>query len=724
MQRQAVTAGDGPLLVFAGAGSGKTRVLTHRIAYLVATGRARPGEILAVTFTNRAAREMRQRVEALLGADVGAMWLGTFHAIGVRILRHDGAALGIPANFVIYDETDRLAAVRRAMANLGIDERRWPPGRIVHAISMAKNELLDVIALAADARGQGPWGSVVTRTYGAYQEVLGAVGALDFDDLLLRTVQLLRDHPEVLANYQERFRYVLVDEYQDTNRAQYVMVSLLTASHGNLTVVGDDDQSVYGWRGADVRNILSFRRDYPDARVVTLEQNYRSTQNVLDAAHGVIRHNPHRAAKRLWTERGSGPRVRVIPVYDEQEEAAVVCAEIERLVGHRGYALSDCAVLYRVNAQSRAFEETMLRRGMPYRLAAGTRFYERREVKDVLAYLRLIANPRDAVAFARVVNVPRRKIGEQTLAALERLARRHGCSSLEAVDLIDGDSGIGATAAAALRRFRDLIRDLERASRRLPLSHLLEALVDATGLRTYLLDGTLQGEERWTNVGELIGLCGDYAEIPPPEGLHRFLENVALVADVDDLDADPGHRGVTLITLHQVKGLEFPVVFVTGMEEGLLPHVRSLEEGDGGVAEERRLLYVGMTRARDRLYVLHAFRRHLYGSSQPTVPSRFLADLPPEVVEVVGPGRGAVDRIPVSRTPRQAMVEQVTRPSCVAPPRQRFAEGMRVRNPRYGVGTVLKSSMTRSGEELVIRFDEHGVRIFAAADARLETIEE
>ena len=698
-------------------------MLTHRIAHLVGSGRARPSEILAVTFTNKAAREMRTRIESLVPGGAAGMWLGTFHAIGARILRTDGEPVGIAPDFVIYDEADRLTATRRAMAAAGVDEKRWPARAVVHAISAAKNELLDAAAYAASADGRSFTGAPVAATFPVYQRELTAAGALDFDDLLVCTVRLLSDHAAVREHYQQRFRHVLVDEYQDTNLAQSRMVTLLAAAHRNLTVVGDDDPSIYGWRGADVRNILNFERDYPDATRVVLDQNYRSTQVILDAAHQVIRRNPARAPKRLWTDRAGGEKVRLLSVYDEQEEAQTVCAEVERLVAVEGLSLSDCAVLYRTNAQSRAFEDAMLRRGIPYRLVGGVRFYERREVKDVLAYLRLVANPRDAVSFGRVVNVPRRKIGDRTVQEVERLARRRGISPFEALDHLGESDEVTAAAVRALAGFRALVDHLRDAAARRPLPELLEMVLTETGYRAYTLDGTPEGEERWTNITELAGLAGEHADLPPPEGLRRFLENVALVSDVDSLDESGS--GVTLITLHQVKGLEFPVVFIAGMEEGLLPHVRALEQGDPGVEEERRLVYVGITRAQRRLYLLHAFRRHLYGSATSSPASRFLGDLPADAVEQ-GRRPGALTPPPHPRAPgavREAIHAHAVRANPVEIAPQRLREGLRVRHPGYGVGTVLKSTMTRTGEEAVIRFDGAGLKIFMVQDARLEIVE-
>jgi len=689
-------------------------VLTHRIAHVIATERARPEEILAVTFTNKAAREMRERIEVLLGGQTTGMWLGTFHSIGVRVLRRDGAAIGIPREFTIYDEADRVSAVRRAMRVVGVDDKRFPPSQVAHQISAAKNELQNAEQYAASAGAY--YGARVAEVFQAYERELQAAGALDFDDLLVRVVELFEDVPEVAAKYQHKFRHIFVDEYQDTNRAQYRLVQILGAVHGNLTVVGDDDQSIFGWRGADVRNILSYQRDHPDAMVVTLEQNYRSTQVILDAAHAVIRHNPERAAKKLWTDRMGGEKVRIVSVYDEQEEAVAVTSEIERLVQSEEFSYADCAVLYRTNAQSRALEDILLRRGIPYRLVGGPRFYERREIKDVLAYLRLVANPRDAVSFARIVNVPRRKIGDRTVQELERLARRHGISPFEAVRHLDEADSLGAAAVTELEGFRKLIDGLRADAQTLVLPELVERVLVESGYKLMLTDGTPEGEERWNNVTELVGLSGEYADATPPEGLEQFLENVALVSDVDSLDA--GGEGVTLITLHQVKGLEFPVVFMAGMEEGLMPHLRAMEEGEAGLAEERRLAYVGITRARQRLYLLHAFRRHLYGAPQLAEASRFLRDLPAELIELpVRPG-GPPPGDP--RTPgavHRAIHAHAVRPNPVEVAPQRYQQGMRVRHRKYGDGVILKSIMTRSGEEVTIKFEEAGLKIFAVADA-------
>jgi DNA helicase-2/ATP-dependent DNA helicase PcrA len=477
--------------------------------------------------------------------------------------------------------------------------------------------------------------------------------------------------------------------------------------------------SVYGWRGADVRNILDFKHDYPEANVVTLEQNYRSTQVILDAAHGVIRNNRDRAEKKLWTDRSSGEPVKLVSLYDEQEEAAYIAAEIENLIGTEGRSLNDFAILYRTNAQSRAFEDVLLRRGIPYRLVGSVRFYERREVKDAVSYLRLVANPRDSSAFQRVVNVPRRKIGDKTVSEVLKLSRSLGIGPLDVCEGQEIAAAVNSGAVSALRQFAALIRKFGNLSSEVVLPELVEQLMSTSGYRAMLDDGTPEGTERWANVTELIGLAAEYGDIPPPEGLRQFLENVALISDVDTLDESA--TGVTLITLHAVKGLEFSVVFLAGMEEGLLPHVRALEEGDPGIAEERRLTYVGITRARDRLYLSHAFRRHLYGAPKLAETSRFLSDVPSEVLEITRKPGGPRLRDPRSSgAVREAMHTHAVQENPVEVAPQRFSQGMRVKHGRFGVGTILKSTMTRGGEEVVIKFDSAGVKIFAVGDATLE----
>jgi len=694
------------LLIFAGAGSGKTRVLTHRIAWLIQQGRAEPSEILAVTFTNKAAREMRGRVESLVNLSAGAIWMGTFHAIGVRILRRDGGADGIDRHFIIYDEADRLAVIKRVMTELRLDEKRYPPSGMVALISRAKDEVISAEdQLKAAGTHNEELAAQIRLRYDAF---LQQNNALDFDDLLMRTVWLFDRHPEVLEKYQKRFKYVMVDEYQDTNRAQYLLVRHLAGKHRNLAVVGDDDQSIYKFRGADVRNILSFEHDYPDAKIIKLEQNYRSTQMILDAAYHVIKANPNRAEKRLWTDRPGGPKIVVAQTYDEQEEAQAVAREAMRLVAEGDNRLGDIAVLYRTNAQSRALEEVLLRRGVPYRLIGGLRFYERREVKDVMAYLRLIANPQDTLSFSRIINVPRRKLGEKSLAQLGYWADAHGLSAWDALNRLDEMDDVTPAAKSALAEFRDLISEVRAASQERRLVDTIDLLLMRSAYERYVKDAGSDGDERWANVLELRGLASEYDGLPPGEGLQAFLEETALMSDVDTMQE--GTQGMTLITLHMVKGLEFPVVFMLGMEEGLFPHSRSLDSPEE-LEEERRLAYVGMTRAKDRLYLFHAFRRHLWGSANLNLPSRFLKDIPSELVD--GPA-GIPSGIDTEGMAPARLVE-ATRPGAPLQLRQRFHAGDNIEHRSWGHGRVMKSTMTRTDEELIVKFDKVGVKILAVS---------
>jgi DNA helicase-2/ATP-dependent DNA helicase PcrA len=715
-QLEAVTAPDGPLLVFAGAGSGKTRVLTYRIAHLILTGRAHPDQVLAVTFTNKAAREMRDRIVALLGGgDAGYQapaWMGTFHSIMGRILRRDAHLIGVDRSYVIYDEADRLAAMKRAMRKLALDEKRFPPSAIVQRISHAKNEMLGPEEYAAQAEDY--FSEVVSRVYPLYEESMRAASALDFDDMLLMTVRLFREANGALEKWQDRFRHVLVDEYQDTNRVQYTLVQLLSEKHRNLCVVGDDDQSIYRFRGADVRNILSFERDFPEARVVKLEQNYRSTQHILDAAHAVIKSVPDRADKKLWTDAGTGQKVFLGQVYDEEEEAAHVAAEVRRLTTQEDFALNDIAVLYRTNAQSRALEETLVRQGIPYKLIGGVRFYERREIKDALAYLRLVFNPSDVIAFRRVVNVPRRKIGDKTVAAIEAAATERGVSLSEVLRDPESITGIGNAGVEALTEFRDLIDGLRADVEKVALPDLIEEVLVRTGLQRMVNDGSDEGADRWQNLLEFKGLASEYVGLSGSEALFRMLEDAALVSDVDDLDESK--PGMTLITLHMVKGLEFPVVFMVGMEEGLLPHLRAIEE-PGGVDEERRLAYVGMTRAMRRLYLFHTFRRHLFGVSNLNLPSRFLAELPEAIIERPA-GSTRIQRGGNRANVLDAIAKRPPAPA--EPVVQRYSEGERVKHRTFGAGVVVKSTLTRTDEELIVRFDNVGIKIISASIAPLE----
>ncbi len=718
-QQEAVTHGDGPLLIFAGAGSGKTRVLTARIAYLVATRRVWPDRLLAVTFTNKAAREMRGRVEALVGEHAERMWVGTFHSTAVKILRREASRLNLTSSFVIFDEDDTRAALKRALEELRLDPKRYPVAALSQAVSQAKSEL----TRPEDFPNRSYHDEVVRRVYESYQEVLRRSGGLDFDDLIMKLVELFSTDAEALAKWRDRFRHVLVDEYQDTNRAQYVLVNLLAAEHRNVAVVGDDDQSIYRFRGADIRNILDFRKDYPDAHVVHLEQNYRSSQAILDAAYSVIRNNPERAEKRLWTARAGGEKVMATQAYNEVEEAEFAADEIERLrkTERRGY--SDFAVLYRTNAQSRAFEDVLARRRIPYRLVGGVRYWERREVKDVVAYLRFAFNPSDSLSFSRIVSVPPRKIGSVTVDAVNSFARESDADVLSLLADPARIPGVPKTAVAPLQGFRAQMESVRSTMGVLHPSELIDQVVEVMDLRRHYLDGTPQGEARMENINELRGLAEDFDDRDPAQGLEDFLAEVALVSDVDAYDENG--EGVTLITLHMVKGLEFPVVFMVGMEEGLLPHQRALDEREQNpsatgatteMAEERRLCYVGMTRARDRLYLTCAFRRHLYGRSQPAFPSRFLTDIPQSLLAAP---KGSAPVAPPRQGYKERYVERQVEAAPAAPPVQRFASGDRVSHPAFGAGTVVKSTLTRTDEELVIKFDKVGLKILSGMLAPL-----
>ena len=712
-QRQAAEHSDGPLLIFAGAGSGKTRVLTTRIANLIGRRKAWPDRILAVTFTSKAAREMRERAGTLVGPAASDIWVGTFHHTCVRILRREAPRLGFERSFTIFDDDDTRAALRRVLDGLGLDQKRYPPAMIANAISNAKNELQGPEAIP----NRNYFDEVVRRCYVEYESLLRRSGGLDFDDLILTVVKLLREQADALAYWQDRFRYVLVDEYQDTNRAQYVLVNLFAAQHRNLAVVGDDDQSIFGWRGADVRNILDFRNDYPDATVINLEQNYRSSQAILDAAHSVIRHNPERAAKKLWTARVGGERVVAVQTYNEVEEAEFVADEIERLRRTEKRKFGDFAVLYRTNAQSRGFEDVFVRRRVPYRLVGGIKFWERREVKDLLAYLRILANPADSVSFARIVNVPRRKIGSVTVDRLVNFGRERDLSVMEVLDRA-GQAGVPKAALGPLEQFSRQLKSLQASVGALRPSELVDLVIEVMQLRSFYDDGTPQGEARVENLAELHGYAEEFDPLDPREGLDEFLAEVTLTSDVDTYDEK--EEGVTLITLHMVKGLEFPVVFLVGLEEGLLPHQRSLDE-DRGIDEERRLMYVGITRAQDRLYLTCAFRRHIFGQAAAGMPSRFLGDIPQALL---GPARGG--NAPAAPPPRheyrQRLMERQVAPAPAAPPVQRFAAGDRVRHPSFGEGSIIKSTLTRTDEELVVKFDRAGLKILSGALAPLEKL--
>jgi DNA helicase-2/ATP-dependent DNA helicase PcrA len=646
-QREAVTHGEGPLLVLAGAGSGKTRVLTYRIAYLLATGQALPSEILAITFTNKAAGEMRERVERLVGGASRAMWVMTFHSACARILRADAQRLGYKRAFTIYDEADSLRMVKRCAEELGVDPKRFPPRAVRAQISAAKNQLLDVDAYreASGAPGRGAqvgpgyFEETVADVFRLYERRMLEASAMDFDDLLVRTVNLLELFEDVRERYRRSFRWVLVDEYQDTNRAQYRLLQLLSEEHGNLFVVGDDFQSIYSFRSADIRNILEFERDFAQTTVVKLEQNYRSTQTILDAANGIIANNRGQKPKHLWTDTGRGEPVTLAEFDDEHAEARYIASEIERLTSEEGIPREEIAVFYRVNAQSRVLEDTLVRFDLPYQVIGGTKFYERAEIKDAIAYLSLLVNPADAVSFARIVNSPRRGIGETTQARLLSHANTTGQDIWEVFSAADRTPGLGPSAMRSVTRFAELMRGLRKraeADPPAPVAELLRATLTESGyLEALNAERTVEAEGRIENLEELISVAGEFDANRELEGdsevrpLEEFLAQVSLYTDQDSLRATDSL--CTLMTLHNAKGLEYDAVFVIGCEEGVFPHMRSLEEGN--LEEERRLCYVGVTRARQRLCMSFARRRSLHGARGYNLPSRFVGEIPEELVE-------------------------------------------------------------------------------------------
>ena len=709
VQKEAVEAISGPVLILAGPGSGKTRVITHRIAYLIKVCQINPRHIMAVTFTNKAARVMEARLYQLARSEVKDLTLGTFHTICVRILRRDGQSAGVDPRFVIYDDDDQISLIKRSIGEVGFDPKQYAPRAIASAIGAAKSQMVT----PADYLRQGDsyFSEVVGRVYERYQQMLGESNALDFDDLLMKTVQLFRNSPEVLSRYQERYRHIQVDEFQDTNLVQYELIKQIGDKYRNICVVGDPDQSIYSWRSADLRNILNFEKDYPDAEVVLLEQNYRSTKNILETASHLISANQQRKPKGLWTDNEAGELTTVVETYTEQEEAQFVVNEIECLVSQGKTKLGDCAVMYRTNAQSRVLEEAFVRFGTPYKLVAGTRFYERREVKDVIAYLRLIQNLDDSISLLRIINVPGRGIGQQTLAGLSGRAQSMGISRYEALRHIaeskDDTPSFTPHITRALVGFLDIMEGLIARSRELNLIDLFDLTIERSGYREYLL-AQPDGEERWDNILELRTVAQQYSELEPGEGLTAFLEGVALVSDIDGLDESVA--AVTLITLHQAKGLEFPVVFIVGMEDGILPHFKSLDD-PAQVEEERRLCYVGITRAGHRVYLVRAFRRSLMGRSAVNSPSRFLDDIPRHLVSGGGLWPGTESRTASPVHSRDSL------------PAKELKAGDHIRHHVFGNGVVVSCQAVDGDSEVVVAFNGAGIKKLLLSFARLEKVE-
>jgi DNA helicase II / ATP-dependent DNA helicase PcrA len=711
VQREAVTHPGGPLLIVAGAGSGKTRVLTSRVAWLIKDQGTSPFQILAITFTNKAADEMKGRVAALVGPVARKMWVSTFHSACVRILRRDGHHLGYSSSFTIYDQADAERLTGFVIRDHNLDPKRFPPRQMHASISAAKNELVGVDAYQDKARG--PFEKRIAQVYRDYQRRLAEANAMDFDDLLVRTVELLRRHPHVLEYYQERFTHVLVDEFQDTNRAQNEIVVQLAGKHRNICVVGDSDQSVYRFRGADIRNILEFEEKFPDATVVVLEQNYRSTSTILDAANAVIANNAMRRPKALWTEQVGGELIRRYFAEDEHEEATWVGRELQRLHESEHYRWGDMAVFYRTNAQSRVLEELLVRFKIPYRVVGGTRFYDRREVKDALAYLRAVVNPSDEVSVKRVVNVPKRGVGETSIARLETWAAGKGLPFADALAKAE-DAGVGGRALSGVRELVGLLDELRALD--VSPSAMLEAVLARTGYaRDLQVDGSVEAQGRLENLAELVGVAHEFEEAAAaegrPAGVAEFLETVSLVADADQIPDDGS--SVVLMTLHTAKGLEFPAVFLIGLEDGVFPHLRSLGEPEE-LEEERRLCYVGITRARERLYLSNAWSRSLFGSTQYNPPSRFLKEIPEHLTQLVE-GSRTRGRSSTGSWGRDRIVEGASRPpAATRPVRSTGAESLGIRvgddvvHGKWGEGVVLEVIGAGDSAEAIIRFPSVG----------------
>ncbi len=746
-QREAAAHTDGPLLILAGAGSGKTRVITVRMAHLVKTGKAHPGEVLGVTFTNKAAEEMRQRVEDLAGDDCRQMWLSTFHSLCARILRREAPHLGLTRDFVIYDSSDQLAVFKQALKAADIDEKMLTPRAVLSRISQAKNRL----ETPADMKSSG-WNlrdAQISRLYETYLRVLNDAGALDFDDLLLKTVELVETKPDVAEMYARRFRYVLVDEYQDTNRPQYLLIRRLAAHHRNLCVVGDPDQSIYKWRGADLRNILDFEHDFPDATVVKLEQNYRSTQVILDAASAVISRNRNRKDKRLWTDKQGGDPIVYVRANDELEEADYIVRAVRE--SRSADAGTTLAILYRTNAQSRAIEDALMREGIAYRIIGGVRFYERKEIKDLLAYLRLVMNPHDDVSFRRVVNVPARGVGKTVMEALESVdldaGDHHAATPLFAAGLAPITSSrslwarllagldkraLPPRATNALKAFRDLIVGLAGECATSSVSIALGLVMDRSGYLKDLRDERSEdAEARIENLMELVSAAREYETREPEPSLGGFVDRLSLLSEADEAQGTKDAR-VWMMTMHAAKGLEFPVVIVAGLEEGLFPHSRSVEDEEE-LEEERRLCYVGLTRARERLVLTSAARRRVFGDYQSTEPSRFLDEIPPDLMRRIEPVAAPSwntsryeTRNPYARRygPGKRTETESTPFSAYENEDQSatggIRNGLRVRHKQFGVGTVVAVEDEGDDMRVTVKFNTVGTKKLLARYAALE----
>ncbi|WP_243290970.1 DNA helicase PcrA [Bacillus sp. FJAT-47783] len=722
-QKEAVKLTDGPVLIMAGAGSGKTRVLTHRIVYLMAEKQVAPWNILAITFTNKAAREMKERIEGLLGSGGEDIWIATFHSMCVRILRRDIDRIGINRNFSILDTTDQLSVIKSILKEKNLDPKKNDPRSILGSISAAKNELITPEEYQKSAAG--PWEKMVSEVYTDYQKKLLKNQSLDFDDLIMSTIHLFQRVPEVLEYYQRKFQYIHVDEYQDTNRAQYMLVKMLAARFKNICVVGDSDQSIYRWRGADIANILSFEKDYEDANVILLEQNYRSTKRILQAANEVIQHNMNRKPKNLWTENPEGNEITYYRADSEQGEAQFVAGKIQEMVRSGDRKYSDIAVLYRTNAQSRVMEEVLLKSNIDYTIVGGIKFYDRKEIKDILAYLRVVANPDDDISLTRIINVPKRGVGATSVDRIQAYAIEHGISMFQALEEIE-EIGVSARVVNALLSFRDMIRNFTDMQDYLSVTELAEELIEKTGYRDMLKqEKTLEAASRLENIDEFISVTQSFEKQSEDKSLVAFLTDLALIADIDQLDEEEEEQEkdrVVLMTLHSAKGLEFPVVFLIGMEEGVFPHSRSLME-EAEMEEERRLAYVGITRAEEELFLTNAQMRTLFGRTNMNPESRFIAEIPAELINNVSQVKRSAS---FSRQTAQA-----TRPSFSKPTLKStggdaldWSVGDKAAHKKWGIGTVVSVKGSNEDKELDIAFPSPvGIKRLLAKFAPIEKVQ-
>jgi DNA helicase II / ATP-dependent DNA helicase PcrA len=702
VQQEAVLHTEGPVLIVAGAGSGKTRALTHRIAYLIRERNVSPYAILAITFTNKAAKEMADRVEGLVGSRIAkGMWILTFHSACARILRREHDYLGVPSSFSIYDEGDTERVISMVLKSMDVDPKRYPPRAVAALIGRAKDELISPVEFESHAGTF--YEKVVAQVYGEYQRRLHAAGALDFDDIIMETVRLFREHPEVLEHYQERFRYVLIDEYQDTNRAQYHLVNMLAAKHRNIAVVGDADQGVYSWRGATIKNLLDFEHDYPDAVVFVMDQNYRSTQNILSVANSLIEHNVQRKPKSLWTDSETGDLAVRFRAENEHDEARYVVFEIERLIRDEGCRYSDVAVFYRTNAQSRVMEEEFLRAGLPYKVVGGVRFYQRKEIKDIMAYLRVLVNPGDLISVRRVINTPKRGIGDATVASIEGFAALENIPFLEAARRVEEIGTLGQRAKGAVRGFVDVVDGLVARLGEGPARLVEAAFTDSGYLPELQAERTVEAEGRIENLEELVGVAKEFEQRNPDGGVAEFLEQVSLVSELDEYDEEDA--AATLMTMHNAKGLEFDVVFMAGMEDGVFPHYRSMTDA-AELEEERRLAYVGVTRARKRLYLTHAWQRSLFGASNYNPPSRFLSEIPGDLLRSLDQTR---DQGGGRVREKQGFGHE---PLAVS-------EGDTIYHDKWGEGVVLDVSGAGPRAEATIAFEDVGEKRVMLAYAPL-----